>query len=340
MPNDARTDLDLRESLLWKITGYQVSQAIYVAAKLGIADLLADGPMTSDQLASNTGAHAASLYRLLRALSSEGIFRESETETFELTPMGELLRTKIPKSMRSWAVMYNEEQYQAWGGMLGSVQDGDVAFDRVFDDSFFSYLADHPAANETFNQAMSISSEDVVSAILDAYDFAPFGTIVDVGGGHGRLLSEILMAYPRARGVLFDQPHVVDDPKTELQLEPVANRCAVVGGDFFQDVPADGDAYILKLILHDWNDDQCRTILENCRIRMQPRGRLLVVESVLAPANERDRKKWMDLHMLALLGGRERTEEQFRDLLGTAGFDMARVIRTSHEPCVIEAVSA
>lgn len=306
MPDVAQHHRDHRESLLRMITGYQVSQAIYVAARLGIADLLADGPMTSDELASKTGAHARSLYRVLRALSSEGIFREIGTESFEITPVGELLQSGVSHSMRPWAIMFNKEQYDAWGDLLASVQTGDIAFDRVFGATFFSYLSTHPSANDTFNQAMSVSSEHVVSEVLNAYDFAPFATIVDIGGGNGRLLREILTGYPHARGILFDQPHVVDDPRTEHQLKPVAARCEVMGGDFFQEVPAGGDAYILKLIIHDWNDDQCRTILGNCRNRMNQSGKLLLLESILAPDNQRDHKKWMDLHMLALLGGQER----------------------------------
>lgn len=340
MSDPAVTAANDRDVLSRMITGYQVSQAIYIAAKLEIADLLVDGPRTADDLASTVQAHAPSLYRLLRALSSIGIFRETEIGSFALTPMAEYLTSDIRDSSRIWAIMFNEVQYQAWGDMLTSIQTGEIAFDRLFGTSFFSYLADHPESNDTINQAMSTGSNRVGPALLEVYDFAPYETIVDIGGGNGLLLSTILAHYPDNRGILFEQPHVVADEATSRQLIDVAERCSAVAGDFFQDVPADGDIYILKQIIHDWDDERSERILRHCRRGITPSGRLLILDSVLAAANEPDPRKWMDLHMLALLGGRERTEAEFRALLERAGFDLLRVIPMPVGQCVIEAAPA
>lgn len=326
--------------MLRMITGYQRSQALYVAAKLGIADLLADGPKTVEELANASGAHAPSLYRLLRALASEGVFREQDTGSFELTSMAELLRSDIPGSVQAWAIMFNQEQYQAWTGMLTSIQTGKAAFDHVFGESFFGFLSEHPQSNETFNRAMTSGSAHVGPALVESYDFSPFDVVADIGGGNGRLLSEILTANPHARGILFDQPHVAEDATTKHALRDVEDRCKVVGGDFFDMVPVGADVYLLRLIMHDWDDQQCEIILQNCRRAINAGGRVLILETIVAPANEPDNRKWMDLRMLACLGGQERTEAEFRKLLEGAGFTMTRVIPLPVDQCVIEAMPA
>jgi len=223
-------------ALLQMMTGYWVSQAVYVAAKLGIADLLSDGPAHYQGLAAASRADPPSLYRVLRALASVGVFREGETGWFELTPTAALLRSDNPDSMRALALTYCEEQYRTWSDMLKSVETGGTAFDRVFGMSYWAYLAGHPEANEIFNQAMTSWSSQLDRAVLAAYDFGQFKTLIDVGGGYGRLLATILRAHPRLQGVLFDQPHVVEGAVNVFQDAGVSDRCAAVGGDFFAEV--------------------------------------------------------------------------------------------------------
>ena len=325
-------------AMLRMMTGYWVSQSVYVAAKLGLADLLSDGPRSHQELATAARAHAPALYRLLRALASVGVFAETDPGSFALTPAAALLRTDTPDSMRALAIMYGEEQYRAWGDMLRSVQTGEVAFERMFGTSYFAYLAQQPASNETFNRAMTGWSARLDQAILAAYDFSPFDTVVDVGGGHGRLLGAVLRAHPGLRGVLFDQPHVVDEAGPQLREAGVADRCRIVGGDFFREVPAGGDLYILAQIVHDWDDERASTILRSCRRAIGPTGRLLLAEMVIAPGDAPDIGKFLDLHMLALLGGRERTEAEYRALLAAAGFDLTTVLPTPTGTSLVEAI--
>jgi hypothetical protein len=250
------TETPPQVALLQMMTGYRVSQAISIAAKLGIADVLRAGSMHYETLAGITRTHAPSLYRLLRALVTVGIFAERQAGSFGLTPTATLLQTDHPNSMRALAIKQGEEQYHVWGDMLRSIETGETAFDRVFGMSHFLYLAQHPQSNETFNQAMTGWSEQLHHALLAGYDFSAFATVVDVGGGYGRMLAAILRACPRLRGVLFDQPHVVAGAEALLQEAGVSERCEVVGGDFFAEVPSGGDAYILARIMHDWDDER------------------------------------------------------------------------------------
>lgn len=327
-------------ALLRMMTGYWVSKALNVAAELALADLLQEGPRTIDELASACDAHPPTLYRLLRALASVGVFTEIEGYRFALTPLAELLRSDVPDSMRALARMYGSEQYRAWGDLLDSVRSGDPAFDRVFGASYFDYLARSPEAGAVFNQAMTGWTTQVADAVVAAYDFARMNTIVDVGGGHGLLLTTILRAHPSMRGVLLDLPHVVAGAQPLLEAAGVAERCEAVGQDFFASVSDGGDGYILAQILHDWDDERCQIILRNCRQAMRPDGKLLVVEQVLPPANEPSLGKWLDLHMLVLLTGRERTEAEYRALLEAAGFELTKVIPTRSGASIVEGVRA
>jgi hypothetical protein len=319
------------------MTGYWVSQALYVAAKLGVADLLAEGPRPIEDLAAATQTDAPSLRRVLRALASVGVFTEARPGTFALTPLAALLRTGTPDSMRALAIMYAEEQYRAWGDVLHSVQTGETAFEQ-FGTSYFAYLAQHPEADRVFNEAMTGYTTQFVGAAVDAYDFSPFKTIVDVGGSYGTLLAAILGSHPVARGILFDQPHVVAAAGAQLAVAGVAERCTTVGGDFFVEVPAGGDAYVLAQILHDWDDERSVAILRQCRRAMPAHWKFLVVELVLPPGEEPFFDKGLDLHMLVLLGARERTAAEYRALFYAAGFELARVVATPAGPSVVEAV--
>jgi hypothetical protein len=242
--------------------------------------------------------------------------------------------------MRALAIMYAEEQYRAWGDFLYSVKTGKPAFERHFGTSYFAYLAEHPDADQVFNEAMSGWTTQLVGAVTDAYDFAPFKTIVDVGGSYGTMLAAILRNNPAARGVLFDQPHVVAAARRQLAEAGVADRCTTVSGDFFVEVPAGGDAYVLAQILHDWDDERSVAILRQCRRAMPTHGRLLVIELVLPPGEEPFRGKWLDLHMLVLLGARERTATEYDALFRRAGFTLMRVVPTAAGASIVEAVPA
>jgi len=325
-------------TLLQMMTGYWVSQALYVAAKLGVADLLADGPRPVEDLAAATKTDATSLRRVLRALASVSVFTEACPGTFALTPLAALLRTGTPDSMRSLAIMYVEEQYRAWGDLLHSVQTGKTAFEHQFGTSYFAYLAQHREADRVFNEAMTGWTAQLVGAVVDAYDFSPFRTIMDVGGSYGTLLAAVLRSNPAARGILFDQPHVAASAGEHLAVAGVAERCKTVGGDFFVEIPAGADAYMLAQILHDWDDERSVAILQQCRRAMPAHGKLLVIELVLPPDEEPFFGKWLDLHMLVLLGARERTAVEYGALFHAAGFELARVVATPAGASVVEAV--
>ncbi len=320
------------------IVGYRLSQAFSVVAKLGIADLLKDGAKSVDDLARTTGAHPPSLHRVLRLLASEGVFAETDPGRFELTPLAEPLRGDARESLRARAIFDGEEcNWRAWGSLLHSVATGEPAFDHVHGAGLFSYLSRHPAAAAHFDALMTEQTTPWARAVVEAYDFSGIGTLVDVGGGYGALLAAILAAHPPMRGILYDLPHVIAAARPKLEATSVADRCDAIGGNFFEAVPEGGDAYVLKQILHDWDDDRCETILRNCR-RVTPKGgRLLVVEALIPPGNEPGYAKFMDLMMLALLTGRERTEEEYRRLLEATGFALSRVVRTPAEVSVIEA---
>lgn len=323
--------------LMRLVSGYWVSQCVYIAALLGIADLLEAGPRLPADLARATGTHERSLYRLLRALASLGVFAEDAEGRFALTPLAEPLRSNHPHSIRSAAIVMGEEHYRAWGELLYSVRTGETAFDHVFGQPIFEYLASRPREATLFDEAMVAVHGPETAAMLEAYDLGGVGTLVDVGGGNGSLLIGALQRYPAMRGILFDRPDVVERARGNLEAAGVAGRCATVGGSFFESVPEGGDAYLLRHIIHDWDDARSLTILRNCRRAMGPGGRLLIVESVIAPGNAPSFAKLLDMNMLVLPGGLERTEAQYRNLLSEAGFRLERVVPTRTEVGVIEA---
>jgi ubiquinone/menaquinone biosynthesis C-methylase UbiE len=327
-----------RTKLLHMLTGYWSTQVIYVAAKLGIADLLEHGPKTSDELAISTGTHAPSLYRLLRALANLEVFEEDETGCFSLTPLGQCLVSSTPGSMRARAIIGGEEFYSAWADLLNSIQTGDSAFDHVFKMPLFQYLAQNENAANNFNNTMAGSAVQAAIAIITAYDFSWARTIVDIGGGDGPLIASILNANPQARGILLDTPYVVDSARKRLVAAGLSERCDVVVGDFFKAVPEGGDIYLLSWIIHDWDDERSITILKNCHRVMQPGGKLLLLEEIVPGVNETSMSKLYDLHMLVLTdgGGRERTESEYRKLLDKAGFRITTIIPTTLPRSLIE----
>jgi SAM-dependent methyltransferase len=304
--------------------------------KLGIADLVATGPKTSNELALATKTHGPTLYRFLRALTSLGLFSADSAGGFRNTQLSDALRTDHPESIRPWALMLGAPFFwKPMGELHQAITTGQPAFDQVYGDSFFRYLAGHPGDAAVFDGAMTAGSSSVVTPLLAAYDFSRFTRIVDIGGGHGALLEAILTANPNLQGVLYDLPGVVAGAD-RLRTGNVAGRCEILGGDFFQGVPANADAYLLKGIIHDWDDNDAVKILKNCRRSIHPEGRLLLLETVLNPSSE-PAKGLMDMLMLTLVGGRERTEPDFRALLQRAGFSLSRVIQTSG-PDIIESL--
>jgi hypothetical protein len=327
-------------TMLNMATGSWLSQAIYVAAKLGIADLLQDGAKTCTVLAEATKTHADALYRLLRALASVGVFAEERDGGFRSTPLADCLRTGTPGSLRAFAIMLGEqEHWRAWGDVLHSVRTGQPAFDHVFGMPHFRYFGEHPESGRLFNEGMTSRSADENDAIIAAYDFSDFRTVVDVGGGQGTLLTTILEAAPDTRGVLFDLPHVIVATRDAIAQTGQAPRCELKDGNFFDAVPAGGDAYTLKKVIHDWDDERALAILKRCRAAVSSAGCLLLIEPVIPPGNSPSFNKLLDLLMLVWTsGGKERTEAEHRALLAAAGFRMARLIPTRSPLSIIEAV--
>lgn len=328
--------------LIQMASGYWVSQCLYVAATLGIADHLAAGTQTCATLADLTHCDRPALYRVLRALASVGIFAETEPETFSLTPLAAYLQADHPRSIRAIVQMLGEpEHYGAWGNILYSVKTGQPAFDQVFGQGVFEYFGSHPEAAQIFEEAMNSFSRNEEPAILDAYDFSGLRTIVDVGGGYGELLGTILAAYPDSHGILFDAPYVVEQADATLHKHRIGDRCQQVGGSFFESVPAGGDAYLLKHIIHDWGDAQAIAILQNCRDVLPDGGKILVCEMVVPPGNTPSAAKMLDINMLVMCpGGKERTAEEFDALFTAAGLKLQHIFRTVEDICVLEAHKA
>lgn len=322
------------------VEGYQVSQAIHVAATLGIADLLADGSRTSDELAAATGTHPPTLYRLLRALASVEVLHEFDGQRFELTPLGQPLRSDVADSIVGWAAFIGRPYYwQAWSGLLHSVRTGENAFRHVHGTDVWTYRSTRSDESAVFDRAMTSLSRRSNAALLAAYDFGRFRTIVDVGGGNGALLAAVLTMHPDVQSVLFDQPHVVSGATSLLERAGVANRCRTVGGDFFESVPEGADAYVLRAVIHDWDDDASIRILTVVRHALAKDGKVLLVERVIAPANEGRDAKFSDLNMLVGPGGRERTREEFDALLESSGLRLERVLDAGGSS-IVEAASA
>lgn len=322
--------------LVQLIFGKWVSMALSVAAKLRLADKLAAGPKSAAALAEETGTHPESLYRLLRALASVGVFASDDAGRFRLTPVGEFLRTGVKGSLRGVADYCGAGwSWRAWGGLLESVQTGRTAFNEVFGEGAFQYLARHPDEQAVFDEGMTGFSGPEADAVTAAYDFSGFGTLVDVGGGHGHLLGTILQKTPGLRGVLFDAPHVVAGAK--LEEMGVADRCRAEGGDFFESVPAGGGAYVLKHIIHDWNDVDSGRILRNVRKVSNPGTKLLLVELVVPPGDAPHPGKLLDLEMLVIASGKERTEAEYAALVAASGFKLTRVVPTRGAASVVEA---
>lgn len=323
------------------LTGNWTTQAIYVAAELGLADLLAERSRTSAELATLTGSHEPSLRRLLRALTAIGVCRAGRSGSFELAPMGALLRADATDSLRSWTLWWGRSLWQAWGNLLHSVKTGESARAMLTGTQGFDHLAQDPEAAAVFYQATVELSRLAAPAILAAYDFSGLARIVDAGGGYGELLAWILRANPSTTGVLFELPQAMAGARRHLEQEGVADRCEIVAGDFFTEVPAGADAYLLKSVLHDWNDERAGRILAACRRAMGQHARLVLVEQMLPELEGVLPERGLavsDLTMLVAHGAGERTASELGALLHSAGFAVRRTIPAGATLHILEAI--
>ena len=322
-------------------TASWVSSVVYAAAKLGIADRLADAPRNAVELAGTMGMHAPSLHRLLRTLACIGVFSEDESHRFSLTPLAEPLRSNVPGSVRTSVLSITGDLFiLPWSKLLYSVQTGQGAFDKCFGVPFFDHLTANPEEAVMFSDLMiGLNSADA-AAVAAAYDFSGFSHIADIGGATGHVLATILAGHPGPRGTLFDLPHNEAGAAELIAARGLADRISFSAGSFFESVPAGCDLYLLSHIIHDWSEDQCLTILGNCRRAMSPSGKLLVIEMVLTEGNAFHPGKMLDMTMLALTPGQERTEPEYRALLARAKFTLTRVIPTNAPVSIVEAVPA
>jgi hypothetical protein len=338
------SEVSLSTAMIQLITGTWVSQAIYVAAYFGIADLLKDGAKSVDELAQVTGTSASKLYRVLRALASIGVFSEVEPRQFALTASAHYLRSDIPDSLRGLSMVLGDEwSWRSWGEIVHIVETEQLPLQRLYQvDNAYEYFAQNPMSGTLFSDAMTnFTRNTIIPVVLDAYDFSGIDKIVDIGGSHGPLIAAILALYPQMRGVLFELPQVVEGASSLLSKAGVSNRCEIVGGDFFESVPSGGDAYILSQILHGFDDEHCIKLLKNIRQGITETGKLLVVQAVIPAGNESCFNKFLDLELMILdTGARERTEAEYHHILQAAGFELRRIVPTAGPVNVIEGVCA
>ena len=331
------------ETMRSMLAMYFVPQMLFCVAKLGVADALAEKPLAPDALAKRVGAHAPFLRRVLRALASVGVFAEDARGRFRLTPVGQTLRADRPGSLREFALMLPADyNWQAFGALSHALETGESAFEKVHGMPTFDYLKKHPEKDRQFAASMASISGTENAAVARAYAFGRFGKLVDVGGAHGHLLATILRRHKKLRGVLYDQPQVVAGAAASgfVTAPDVRERIDVASGSFFESVPTGADGYVMKYIIHDWDDEKAMRILGHCRDAMTPDGRVLVVDHVIPAGNSADWAKLLDIMMMVGPGGQERTREEFRALFARVGLRLARVIPTTCPLSILEAVRA
>ena len=341
MGNSRPDDLPPHARLIQMGRAHVVARTVYAAAKLGLADQLAAGPKSAAQLAGSMHVHAPSLHRLMRALASLGILTERPEQRFAITELGEALKTGAPGSARSSVIFSGSPSSQSgWENVVYSIETGKPGFEKAQGVAFFDYLAHHPEDASLFSEMMVGIHSQEPAAVAAAYDFSVFNTIVYVGGASGNMLAAVLSHHAGPRGILFDRPHVVTDAPTLLKAKGMSDRVTIEPGDFFKNVPTGADAYILSHIIHDWDEDQCLTILGNVRKAMDPASRLLLVEMVLPLGDTPHPGKMLDMTMLVSMGGQERTEVEYGTLLSKASFQLTRVVSTSSTASIVEGVVA
>lgn len=324
-----------RENLLLLLSGEWVSRALYAVTKLEVADHLQEGPKSIQDLATLTQSNPDSLYRLLHMLAGFGIFEEQENSVFVNNETSALLAKSNPDSLHALSEFFGEDIHAAWDHLLKSINTGTPAFQLAFKQPVFSYFKDNPPRAALFQEAMKEKSTAVIKSALSSYNFGQFGSIYDIGGGYGHFMLAILSQHPTCKGMVFDVPEVIDSlPKRNPQI--VTNRCQLVAGDFFKSIPKGGDAYLLKSVLHDWDDAKAEQILKNCHQAMNANSRLLIVEVVLLPKSESVYANCMDVLMLAITGGKERTLASFVQMINKSGFVLEKVYSTSTEFSILE----
>ncbi|GAA1824416.1 methyltransferase [Luedemannella flava] len=324
--------------LLRLAEGLTPARAVQLAAELGFADLLADGPRAAEELAATTGTHPGAVYRLLRSLAAEGVFTETTPGVFGLTPMGDQLRADHPRSLRAWVLfqaMFNE----VYAAAMHSVRTGEPTFPTVYGAPIFTYLEQHPEEGSLFNTAMAQHSRLLATVLAEAYDFSSARLIVDVGGGDGTFLAGVLSEWPDASGIVYDLPYVADAARKQLAGAGLGERCSFVGGDMLRDVPPGADAYLFKGVIHNWPDHDAVTVLRHCRQAMTADGRVLLIDWLVPTGDTAHPSKLIDLSMLLVYGGRERTREEFVGLLAEAGLRLERVFEAP-PLTMVEAVAA
>lgn len=326
---------DERETLLSIVSGEWVAQGLYTATKLDLASHLMAGPKPVSDLARITDANEESLYRLMRLLASVGIFHEENDRVFSNSKTSRLLSRQSPQSLRSLVLFYSDEMSDAVRYTYDTVKEGIPGFELAYGQPVFAFFKDHPESAKLFNAAMKEKSELVINACLKTFDFGKFKSVYDIGGGTGHFLAAMLKAHPRLRGLLFEVPEVVESAKNGLEI--FGKRCALIAGDFFKEIPTDGDAYLLKSVLHDWDDAQAVQILKKCRASMKWHSKLLIVEPLITVSNHPEYAKAMDLLMMTVTGGKERSEDDFRALLTEAGFQIDSITSTETEFAIIQA---
>ncbi|HSR67289.1 MAG TPA: methyltransferase [Acidobacteriota bacterium] len=325
-----------KDELFGMMMGQVVAQAVFVAAELGLADLVASGRSTAREMAEAAGAHEQALYRLLRFLASHGVFCEGADGRFELTPKAELLRSDVEDSQRAAARMFGNCS-QAMSHLLHSVKTQESGFVKAHGKPIFDHLAENPEEAAVFDAAMTCIHGGETDAVLDAYDFQSIGTLADIGGGNGSALTSALRRHSSLDGILFDQPHVIERAKPAMLANGVGERCRFVGGNFFEEIPSGADAYIMRHIIHDWYDEQAAQILRNCRRAIPADGRLLIVEAVVSDGNGPDPARLFDMVMLMVPGGLERDEAHYARLLRQSGFQLTDIVPTRSVVSVVEA---
>ncbi len=329
-----------RQKILQMSMGFMISQCIYVAAKLGIADLLKDGPKHCHDLAAATDTDSDSLYRLLRTLAGVGVFLETKPGCFQLTPLASCLQSQSADTVRDFIIIRGEQQYPCWGNLMYSLQTGQNVFEHTYGMDRYQYAKQNPGIAEVDVPTLTKLSAGDDAAVVAAYDFSTLEKLVDIGGGQGSLLAAILRRHPTLKGVLFEQPYVIEPARRLLKKEGVMDRCELVSGDFFESVPPGADIYLLKHVLHNWDDQKAIKILQNCHRAMAHRtragkGRLLVIERLILPGNDFSMSKFTDLNMLVMHSGRERTEAEFGELFKIAGFKLTKIVPTEAKACII-----
>lgn len=344
MSNSQKSPADTSpvEKMLQMMSGFWVSRGLYVAAKLGIADLLnEDGAKTAEELAALTETNADALFRILRMLAMVGVFAQDSENRFSLTPVSELLLSDTPGSMRRGVIAeMGEIHYEAWGNIMHSVKTGEIAFDDKFGMSIWEYFETDKPKADNFNRYMANNAIMLNDSVSRGYDFSKRKKIIDIGGGLGGMLAAILEKNPHLEAVLFDAPSVVEKSKEFLREKGFAERCATVGGDFFEAVPAGGDLYAMRWIIHDWDDEKSIRILKNIREAIPADGRLILAEAVVPERTEPHFSKFFDLIMLTMTGGRERTRREYQRLLEKSGFELKEIYPTDSFLSIIEAAPA